>query len=264
MAELGQERLFFEAADRSFRNPVDWGTLIALVNEDYTDILAKTKRNPDSLGKWFFNRIDNARVAVGGKPIFQGINDDTLAKLAELLQDELQIVVSDWNAAVPETLEGKTLVIEFARGAPQGSQMPPPFGFGYGYSLSKLSREILEKAAILYIWVTPEQSRQKNLERAKPDADGSILFHGVPMHVMLNDYGCDDMEYQLSLSDVPGTVKVDLDGESFHIPAGRFDNRGDLTTFLREDPDAWREENLTVLRNGIAGALDTAFAVYSK
>jgi len=27
------------------------------------------------------------------------------------------------------------------------------------------------------------------------------MFHGVPIRVMMNDYGCDDIEYLLSVSD---------------------------------------------------------------
>ena len=36
----GSYLAFFEAPDRGFRTPLDWGTLIELVNEDYADLRA--------------------------------------------------------------------------------------------------------------------------------------------------------------------------------------------------------------------------------
>lgn len=59
----------------------------------------------------------------------------------------------------------QTVVIEFARGGPHGSTFPIKPPQGYQYSLRYLSRDILAKCAMLYIWVTPEQSRKKNEER---------------------------------------------------------------------------------------------------
>jgi hypothetical protein len=133
--------------------------------------------------------------------------------------------------------------------------MPIPGSIGYGYSLARLSPAILERAAILYVWVTPEDSRRKNRERANPDDPGSILHHGVPEFVMENDYGCDDMEWLIERSDKPGTVKVAAHGKVFHLPVARFDNRKDLTTFIRGDRAKWKAEDVKALHDGLAGAL---------
>ena len=105
-------------------------------------------------------------------------------------------------------LEGKTIVIEFARGGPQGSKMPLSNGYGYQCSLAKFDQKILENASILYIWVTPEESRRKNEERCDPNNPGSILHHGVGIEVMLKDYGCDDVQWLAQQSDMPNTIAV--------------------------------------------------------
>ena len=118
------------------------------------------------------------------------------------------------NAAIPESLDGKTVVVEFARGGADASPLPLPAPYGYNYSFSRLSRELLSSANILYIWVTPEQSRRKNHERTDPDDPGSILHHGVPLAVMYGDYGCDDMQYLLDNSGKDDTVQVDKAGTS--------------------------------------------------
>jgi hypothetical protein len=114
---------------------------------------------------------------------------------------------------------------------------------------------ILSRAAILYVWVTPEESRRKNRERTDPNDPGSILHHGVPIAVMMGDYGCDDMEWLVEHSDRPDTVKVGTRGKTFHLPIARFDNRVDKTTFVRSDPSAWSLANVTALHTGLAEAL---------
>ena len=130
--------------------------------------------------------------------------------------------------------------------------MPLPAPFGYEYSISHLSDDILDNATVLYIWVTPEQSRQKNEQRADPNDPGSILNHGVPIHVMLNDYGCDDMAHLLETSGVPNTIKIG----SHQIPTARFDNREDLTTFVRNPREKWSADEIDKLRAGLKKAFD--------
>jgi hypothetical protein len=120
-----------------------------------------------------------------------------------------------------------------------------------------LSPAILEKSSILYIWVTPEESRRKNAARTDPNDPGSILHHGVPLAVMYGDYGCDDMEYLLKTSGKTDTVQVDKEGESYFLPLGRFDNRVDKTSFIREDEDKWSEADVNSLQDGMREAFDS-------
>lgn len=264
LSEAGKNRIFFEAADRGFHTPLDWGTLIELVNEDYADLSKLKIRNEEKPVETLLRRMDAARKKVGAPGFLGDLDPTTIALLDDKLTKEVTEFVREWNQALPDTLEGKTIVIEFARGGAHGSSMPLPNGFGYNYSLKVLSKEILSRSVILYVWVTPEQSRQKNDERARPGADGSILFHGVPMHVMLNDYGCDDLAYLLEQSDKPATIKVEKGGQTFYLPTGRCDNREDLTTFVREDMETWSDDDSAKLRDALSAALEDIWKNYAK
>ena len=71
----------------------------------------------------------------------------------------------------PGHAAGKTTLIEFSRGAEHG---------GYESAFRHLSKEILDKACILYIDVPYEESLRKNRRRFNPDRPDSILEHGLP------------------------------------------------------------------------------------
>ncbi len=256
LAAKGLERIFFQAPDKPFRNPLDWGTLIALLNEDYANLTAPAVPQPASAALHVFERIDKASAAVGAPERLKTLDEATRKAVAAALEKE---ALDNWKERSPgkhKTLENKTTVIEFARGGPQGSSMPLPEAFGYRYSLSKLSAAILEDAAILYVWVTPEESRRKNQARTDPNDPGSILHHGVPIDVMLNDYGCDDLDWLESKAEKPGTVTVSAHGKKYHIPTARFDNRVDKTSFLRADPKDWDPKQVKAVHEGLKSGLD--------
>jgi hypothetical protein len=254
LTERGHEGPYFRSPALPFREPLDWGTLIELVNEDYRDLIAGHKPAPESAAGWIFDRFDRARGVVGAPLVFAGMDPGLRTELEIVLEPECRDLLEKKNAEHPETLEGKTVVIEFARGGADQSPMPLPAPYGYRYSLAQLAPEILDKAAILYIWVTPEESRRKNEERNDPNDPGSILHHGVPKAVMYGDYGCDDMQWLLDTSGKANAVKVEHDGRTWLLPVGRFDNRKDLTTFIRDDLGAWKPADLERLRAGMEAA----------
>ena len=252
----GNSGMFFISGALPFRNPIDWLTLIELMNEDYEDLVGKNKPSPESAALWLFDRIDAARVRAGGEAVIGTLDEALRREIAGPIEDEARKLLNDKLAEVPDSLENKTIVIEFARGGADGSTMPLPSPFGYQSALAQLSPEILEKASILYIWVTPEESRRKNEARTDPDDPGSILHHGVPLAVMYGDYGVCDMEYQLKQSDKPDTVQIKKDGKMFNLPLGRFDNRVDRTSFIREDEADWSAEDVGKLQAGMREAFD--------
>lgn len=257
LAKLGKPRIYFQAPDRSFQDPRDWGSLIELLNEDYADLLAKNRNKPASAALDLFDRFDRASTAVGAKARLATLDAATKDAVAKGIEKEARDLHDAKIAAYPESLEGKTVVVEFARGGKDGSSMPLSDPFGYRYSVGRLSDALLAKASILYVWVTPEESRRKNTARTDPNDPGSILHHGVPMEVMLNDYGCDDMTWLEETSKKPGTVSIEARGRTHQLPIARFDNRVDKTSFIRNDEKSWKPEEVSAVHEGLKGALNT-------
>lgn len=254
-AAHGAGRLYFQAGDRPFLDPRDWGTLIELLNEDHAHLVGARPAPAPSAALALFDRLERASAKVGIAPRLPTLASGLRAAIADAIEREARELETDLGK-LPTSLAGKTLVIEFARGGADGSAMPLAAPFGYAHSIGLLSPAILEKATILYVWVTPEESRRKNTARTDPNDPGSILHHGVPMAVMLGDYGCDDMTWLEEHAEKPGTVTVHAHGRAFHLPIARFDNRQDKTTFVREDQAAWKPEDVQALHAGLQGALE--------
>ncbi len=261
LVKLGKTRLFFKAGDKPFINTYDWGTLIHLLNEDYRDLMGKNVVKADSAADLLMRRIDKAGEKAKITPRLATLDKAAWTAVSAALEKEARAMLDEKHAAYPESFEGKTIVIEAARGGPDKSAYPLQDPLGYQYSLRELDPEILKKAVILYVWVTPEESRRKNTARTNPNDPGSILHHGVPMEVMLNDYGCDDMDYLEKNSEVPGTITVAAQDKKYHLPIGRFDNRVDKTSFLRVEKKDWDPKMVADVTNGIKGATDKLFSM---
>ena len=252
----GHHGVFFDSDDQSMKEQRDWGTLIELLNEDFDDLVQRRRPAPASAATWLFERFDAARRKVGAAPALATLDPKLRAELIAVLEPEARKLLEDKNEGVPDSLKGRTVVIEAARGGPDGSTLPLPAPLGYRYSIAQFSDAILSRASILYVWVSPEESRRKNHERTDPNAPGSLLNHGVPMAVMLGDYGCDDMEWLIQHSDRPDTVKLETRGRTIYLPVARFDNRNDKTTFVRADRSKWKPEDVKALHSGLGGALE--------
>jgi hypothetical protein len=246
--------VFFDSDDLPMKEQRDWGVLIELLNEDFDDVVHRRKASPRTAAAWLLDRFDAAREKVGADAPFKKLVPELRRALETAIEADAAQLLRDKNDGIPETLEGRTVVIEAARGGPDGAALPLPAPLGYRYSLSRFSDAILSRASILYVWVTPEESRRKNHERTDPNDPGSILHHGVPMAVMMGDYGLDDMEWLIQHSDRPDTVKIEARGRTHYLPVARFDNRVDATTFVRADPAAWKQEDVDRLHRGLAEA----------
>ena len=270
LKEMGEPRIYHYDDDGDGRNgpfidAYDWPALIQLLNEDYHEILTGKAENPKYAAIRLFERLDAAEVLVGGEAKIAGLSPAVRAKLEEKLEAEARELFDDKIKNVLKSREGKTIVIEFSRGGPDGEN-PENLKKFYGYqgSLPWLSDELLQRAAILYIWVTPEESRRKNRDRARPGEDKSILFHGTPESVMRQDYGMDDMVYMMDKSDRENTLHIDAHGKTYYVPVSCFDNRRDLTTFARADAKDWKKEDVDALDNGIREAAVRLWNTYKS
>jgi hypothetical protein len=254
---LGMAPIFFRAIGHPFRDARDWLMLIQMLNEDYRDMLEERECHDVSMpaGLHLFRRMDAASRRAGalvklGKlaPDVQEMflhhvfPDKPGDKSVETLAQEIR---AHKNELARADLTNKTVVMECARGGPHGASLPldPPQGFEY--SLKELDPQILRKARILYIDVTPAQSRASNMKRVAPPGRESdtTTFHTVPMENMLREYGTYDMLHMMCESDRPNTVRVEAHGEVFYMPIAVFNNRDrDRTTFVRACKDRPLEE----------------------
>jgi hypothetical protein len=125
-----------------------------------------------------------------------------------------------------------TTLIEFSRGSEHG---------GYRSAFSHLPRQILEKAALLYVDVTWEESLRKNRKRFNPAKPDSILEHS------LSD---DKMERLYKETDWAEVSKDDphyLSISGIRVPYAVFDNSDDLTTLRGDALGARLEQVFTSL-----------------
>lgn len=242
----------------------DWGTLSHLLNEDYHDLINRNVVTPASYAQYMFDRIDRASLMAGLAPRISQLDENVRKKLAEELEGLAKDMTLEKQNQYTESLEGKTIIIENSRGGKDGSSMPLTGTQGYQYSLPNYCPEILENAAILYIWVTPEESRRKNIARCNPDDPGSNLNHMTPESVMMFDYGCDDMIYLKEISEKPDTVTVVSQGKKYYVPIAVIDNRVDLTTMFRSTPDKWDQKAVESFTEVTRKATDTMWKNYKN
>ena len=253
LRRLGGIPVFFASDREPFLEGGDWATLIELVNEDYA-ALGTRPSIPGDPTRWLLARFDRAREAVGLTPPFIGLSDKMLTSLAGALDDEITEYASERADTLASYEPGvSTVLIEFARGGPESTLPPLPDPHGYAFSLRHLSPEILSRAAALYVWVTPAESRRRNRDRAVPgiEGDASILHHGVPDVVMRGDYGVDDFHWLLERGG-GHAIEVTTEDDTYTIPAAVFDNRTDHTSFLRADRSEWSPLLVEELRVALA------------
>lgn len=115
----------------------------------------------------------------------------------------------------PDYHQKITTIIEFARGSEHG---------GFARAFEHLSREVIERAAILYINVSYEESLRKNRARFNPDKPDSILEHGLPDSKLERLYKENDWA-QVSAAN-PEFITI----QGQRVPYVVFENEDDVTT----------------------------------
>jgi hypothetical protein len=108
-----------------------------------------------------------------------------------------------------------TCLIEFSRGAEHG---------GYAEAFAHLSTKVLQRAAIVYVRVSFEESLRKNRLRFNPDKPDSILEHGLSDTKMDRLYREDDFA-SIASGD---SGHIEIRGQ--RVPFVVFPNEDDVTT----------------------------------
>jgi len=257
---LRMEPLFFHSLDRGFKDPYEWITLIELLNEDFRDYEDGNARSSEA--EFLFHRIDMAELRAGARMKLGRLPSDIRKLLAQHVAESVKEKEQKFelNCHHQVALGEKTAIIEFSRGAAIDAPIPLDPPYGYRFALSRLDLSILERTAILYIKVSPEESRRRNAERAvpPPGCTDTTLFHGVPTEVMLRDYGRDDFA-EIFIERSPAFVNLDAHGHNFSIPAAIFDNEGDRTSFIRQhpkEPEKWSHDDCSRLFHELSQSLD--------
>jgi len=115
----------------------------------------------------------------------------------------------------PDYHETYSTLIEFSRGKEHG---------GYRSAFEHLARSIIERAAILYLRVSWEESLRKNRARFNPARPDSILEHGLSDEKLSHLYRETDWE------DVTVGDPAFLVLQGVRVPYVVFENEDDVTT----------------------------------
>lgn len=107
-------------------------------------------------------------------------------------------------------------IIEFSRGSEHG---------GYREAFAHIDKEILQKAAILYVDVSFEESLRKNRRRFNPDKPDSILEHGLPDDKLTALYKDIDWDEFRGSADAE-FIRI----QGVEVPYAVFENEDDVTT----------------------------------
>ena len=116
---------------------------------------------------------------------------------------------------IPDYHQTYTTIIEFSRGTEHG---------GYQAAYQHLSREVVERMAILYLDVSYSESLRKNRARFNPNKPDSILEHGLPDKKLERLYK--EVDWHELVKDDPAYVMI----QGVKVPYVVFEKEDDVTT----------------------------------
>ena len=116
---------------------------------------------------------------------------------------------------IPDFHQTYTTIIEFSRGTEHG---------GYRAAYQHLSREVVERMAILYLDVSYSESLRKNRARFNPNKPDSILEHGLPDKKLERLYK--EVDWHELIKDDPAYLTI----QGVKVPYVVFENEDDVTT----------------------------------
>jgi len=243
-----KQGLYFWDNTGRFRDPIDWGTLIHLINFEWADLCAGEECGPDSdkpAGVHILERLHAARLnASNGKfcPLCS-LDKNERQSLADAINGDAEEILGKLKKLSQIERENRTVMIQLSRGFGKGVSMNPPWG--YGYSFSQFCTAILKKMVVLHVEVTHNESQSRNLKRLHLNGKRSLedgvfrrsdLHYGVPIVVLHSDYHYDDMRRSLiEPSGKSNRLIVKSRGRKIRVPGAVLPNNGDdMMAFMRD------------------------------
>jgi hypothetical protein len=114
----GGPPLFFNPSDGLLIEPRDWAALARMLSQDYAHPGAPPPE-PSHPTADLLNRFDEARSAIGSKPVTTLIDTAMSLALARALDHEVASFSQSLAAGLRRHTRGSTVMVEFARGAPK-------------------------------------------------------------------------------------------------------------------------------------------------
>lgn len=165
---------------------------------------------------WECFEIDDALEKIGSERVFTQSNYyfKDPARMWRFFIERINREYEKRLQADPHFFDRKTLLVEFARGGERG----------LSDAFSQLNPEILKRAGVLYIHVSHAESVRRNKVRARPGAEGSILYHSLPDDKM-------DAYYRISdWSELAEGRAGYLIAQGRRVPYSVFENESDVTS----------------------------------
>jgi hypothetical protein len=172
---------------------------------------------------WLWERFcdDDLWEEAGYDRIFSNVYDGNnygikqeMGKMFDMMLAKFNHEAASRYISKPEFYQEGTVIVEFARGGKDG----------YARALPKLSKDILERAAILYVQVSFEESWRRNVSRYEEKMRHSILAHMVPRETMEAFYKLDDWTTYTD-----GRPEGTLDVNGIEVPFVTMNNEPELT-----------------------------------
>lgn len=186
---------------------------------------------------WVWFEEDAILEKVMGKPRVQSDKDGLFLHQHQwdLLIERICMEYTKHKRGYDDFHAEHTTLIEFSRGTEHG---------GYKSAFEHLSDQVLERAAILYVNVSYEESLRKNRRRFNPERPDSILEHGLP------DWKLEKLYKEVDWESVTAGHQDYLPIKGHQVPVVVLENETELTN------------DFSKLAPALEKALDRLWALY--
>src|SRR5947208_15868601 len=97
LRKQGADGVFFDSDELPMKEPLDWGTLVELLNEDFDDLTQRRRAAPGAPAKWLLDRFDAARRRVGAPASFAALPATIRTALERAIEADAAALLRDKN-----------------------------------------------------------------------------------------------------------------------------------------------------------------------